>query len=175
MADETAPIYTVPEETSLIRKPYIDRLAAIQSQKNLEKIKEIEAKKRIKKEAKLARDKMQASWHIGAFLRNKFPDAFSPGEIDLLPQKEFKDLFKRSRNWIWKKVAVYCSGFMASMGGIAGSIAIVFLAPSSIFWVIPFFIGLIGGVIGLAISLALSIEITKVLFYKGSEKNFMNL
>lgn len=130
MADEMAPIFPVSEETDMIKRPYLDRLASAQNKKDAERKELAESKKRVEIEERLVRRKMQSQWQIELFLKTHFPDAFICGEVDKLPHNEFKELLKRARNWLWKQEAFYCSGFLASVSSVLGSVKIGPMYPN---------------------------------------------
>jgi len=180
MADETALIQEanqrLTEEVSLIKKPYLDRLAIVQHQKDIERKEARETKKRIKVEKNLARKAKYPHWQIELFLRTKFPDAFSPDEISSLSPKEFKEILARSRNWLLRKAAVYYSGFLVSAGSIAGALNIMMSGdpPNIIFGI---FVGMffIGGLFGLFFSSTLSFFVTKILLEQGNQVKSISL
>lgn len=175
MADETAPILAVPEETSLIIKPYLDRLASAQNKKDAERKNLKESKKRIKEGERFVRDSMQSYWQIGLFLKTKFPDVFFESELASLPQNELKALLKRARNWLWKKEIFYCSGFLASVSSVIGSIKIGTMQPNdtltAIFVIIFFMLGLVG-LVAFPIFTTL---VTKILLNRASKRTFRTL
>lgn len=175
MADEIAPILAAPAETSLIVKPYLDRLANAQYQKNLKKKELEESKKRARIEERLKRDKMQSQWQVELFLKTHFPDVFDPGEVASLPQNEFKELLKRSRNWLWKKAISYYSGYPISIGFLAGFVGVASNYPPHGLAALSGVLLLLGGLLGLAVSSISVVGITKVLLNKASYKTFKAL
>lgn len=174
MADERAQIFEIPEETDMIKKPYLDRLANIQYQKNLEKKELKESKKRIKEEEKRVQVELQPYWQVGLFLKAKFPDAFSESELASLPQNEFKELLRRSRNWLWRRAAIYYSGFLASIGPAVGSVILVSIFPN-MFTGILFLASLIGGLFGCVFSGIFIYTITRVILNKASRGDYREL
>lgn len=80
------------EETSLIGRPYIDRLSAPESIKN--------------NDARIR----SLYYQVSLFLETKFPRAFREDELYSLSPREFQSLLKRARKWIYKKAAFYYSG-----------------------------------------------------------------
>lgn len=174
MTDETSSILTIPEETSMIKMPYLDRLANIQREKDLVKKELLEEKRKVREKEKLEHNMMQSRWQIELFLKTHFPDAFAPGEIVSLQQSEFNVILKTARSWLWKKAVCRYSGLMASIGSLAWFLGIaVNYSPNGL--ALIFGLLLLGcGIIGSVFSAIYVENINKIIFNKANEEDYLN-
>ena len=101
------------DPNNLISEPFVDSLAKIQHEKELQKITARQERKKI-------RDKKL----VATYLSSKFPDAFSKDMT--IPEKEFPRLLKLARNHYWRR---FLGSTATSAASIVGLVAIFLSVP----------------------------------------------
>lgn len=162
------------ETTDLVQRPYLDRLMTIQAKKNEEKQAIKARKKDDKKREKLERYKMQSYWQVELFLKTKCPDAYSEGDLASVPPKEFDNLLKKARGWLWKKTAGHCFYFIASFSIPVIPFLIMFFAGENALTAVLVVLSIMATLVGATFSFIDIIHFIRFLVGRGKRIEYLS-